>query len=397
MRARKSDTFLFKKDTPFALTDFSIFAPKGKTPPKTGGSAVATAASGSAAATPETGGSAAPTAASGSSAATTSRDTDAKPAARAQSNLMAMWKSRTEAGGPPSGESAVCDCGPGGGPKAASASHTQYCAAVSPPPGQPPPPADQADSPEAQPPPPGSPGPPVVSVPPDSPVRSRRRSAGDLSGDSPGPPPSPGLVGIIKVHNCFIKPDYLTDRVLLDASGCYNGDLVDVFFHETARTYDTQTAKLSLAYSLSVLGGKGEHVHKPEDLVKFGSHLDFATPPGIMPFPISITTHAGGPDERASNDYHYSAAVYSVSRNQIFHADSLSYPAHTYLATIQLAEWIVHCAEKRGTAIDKPEYIGVPCTQQGRTMYCGPTSVLNNRLIITHLQGPPVRTRFKIS
>ena len=210
-------------------------------------------------------------------------------------------------------------------------------------------------------------------------------------------PPSPGLAGILKVHNCFINPDYLTDRVLLDVSGCYNGDLVDVFFHEVAQKYATQTAKLSLAYSLSVLGGKGEHVHKPEDLVKFGSHLDFATPPGIMPFPISITTHAGGPDERASNDYHYSAAVYSVSRNQIFHADSLSYPAHTYLATIQLAEWIVNCAEKRGTAIDKPEYIGVPRTQQGRTMHCGPTSVLNNRLIITHLQGPPVRTRFKTS
>ena len=169
MRARKSDTFLFKKDTPFALTDFSIFAPKEKTPPKTGGSAVATAASGSTAGTPETGGSAAPTAASGSTAATASRDTGAKPAARAQSNLMGMWKSRAEAGGPPSGESAVCDCGPGGGPKAASASHTQYCAAVSPPPGQPPPPADQADSPEAQPPPPGSPGSPGVSVPPDSP------------------------------------------------------------------------------------------------------------------------------------------------------------------------------------------------------------------------------------
>ena len=138
-------------------------------------------------------------------------------------------------------------------------------------------------------------------------------------------------------------------------------------------------------------------VNKPEDLVSFGSRMDFATPSGIISFPNSITTHAGGPDESASNDYHYSAAVYSVSRNQIFHADSLSYPAHTYLATIQLAEWIVHCAAKRGMAIDKPEYIGVPCTQQGRTMHCGPTSVLNNRLIITHLQGPPLKTRFKIS
>jgi hypothetical protein len=55
--------------------------------------------------------------------------------------------------------------------------------------------------------------------------------------------------------------------VLLDASGCYNDDLVDVLFHETAQKYDTQTAKLSLAHSLSALGGKGEHVHKPEELV----------------------------------------------------------------------------------------------------------------------------------
>ena len=192
----------------------------------------------------------------------------------------------------------------------------------------------------------------------------------------------------------------MTDRVLLDENGCYNDDLVDVLFSETARKYGTQTAQLSLAYKLSALDNKGEnHLHKPETLVSYGSRLDFATPSGLISFPISITTHAGDGDgiPSASNDYHYSVAVYSVSRNKIFHADSLSYPAHTYLATIQLAEWVVHCAGQRGISIDKPEYIEVPCTPQGATMHCGPTSVLNNRLIITYLQGPPSRTRFRIA
>ena len=128
----------------------------------------------------------------------------------------------------------------------------------------------------------------------------------------------------------------MTDRVLLDENGCYNDDLVDVLFSETARKYGTQTAQLSLAYKLSALDNKGEnHPHKPETLVSYGSRLDFATPSGLISFPISITTHAGDGDgiPRAPNDDHYSVAVYSVSINKIFHADSLSYPAHTQFSS----------------------------------------------------------------
>ena len=104
MRARKSDTFLFKKDTPFTITDFGVFAPGEKKPAaETAGSAAADSRASATAASescdPSSAAAATPAADNSAPAAGASASRDFSTTVRAQTSLTGMWASRNAAAG----------------------------------------------------------------------------------------------------------------------------------------------------------------------------------------------------------------------------------------------------------------------------------------------------------
>ena len=167
---------------------------------------------------------------------------------------------------------------------------------------------------------------------------------------------SPGSRELIHVHSCALRPEMLTGQRLLHADGCYNDDLVDIFFTETAIDKGTVAFSVNLAIKLSEKDGDG-HRYEPVDLIKLaGKKMKFEKR-GLVSFPISVCTVAertisatGVTTATVQNDFHYSTALYSVDDNKIYHADSLDFRSH---------KWVKEVANKQGRELDKPQYMKV--------------------------------------
>ena len=209
---------------------------------------------------------------------------------------------------------------------------------------------------------------------------------------------SPGSRDVRYVHGTKIKPSMLTDAILLDESGAYFDDLVDVLFTQTSLASNTEVKTVALSQKLSELDDHGDHRFKPEDLLHMGKSLTFKK--SSVSFPITVNTKtetvtgsSGARHAHATNDFHYSAAVYDVERNRLLHADSLSYASHEWVVRNELVQWIFHLRKLESA----PEYCKVPCSPQGATMNCGPASIVNNRLIIAALRSPGNSRRINVS
>ena len=241
---------------------------------------------------------------------------------------------------------------------------------------EPPDPPSRAASPEHQP--PASP----EQQPPASPVRR----AIDVSSESPGPASDASEANVVVIHNCKIYPGVLRDEVLLNHNGCYTDDLVDLFFRTNAIKTSTQCASVLVAQKLSEVNSDATGRYMPGELLNYGTHLRFDKATNdIIAFPVSVTTHTSSTSTGApvaSTDFHYSTAVYSFSQNKLFHADSLRYESHITLVMRQLARWIQLLVEKQlGAAFERPQRVHVPCPNQGMAMHCGPATCLNSRFV----------------
>ena len=299
---------------------------------------------------------------------------------------------------PRASASAVCNCGPGGGPMAGAGSHNGFCSVFSSPQLVVPPSAEnQPSSAKSQP-----------AQPPSSPPRLHRldetpnsaaragttnASAHDVEANVDAVSLSPGSREVRYVLDTALKPSMLTDQVLIEETGAYHEDVIQVMFKQTALDFQTEVKGTAVAQKLSEVNEDKRHRFTPEDLLYLGNKLKFDRK--FVSFPITVTVHtktvtnsAGLRHARSTTDFHFSAAVYDVDRNQLFHADSLSYTSHEWVVRNELAKWIRLCVSKStGKTISAPEYIHVPCTQQGPTMNCGPASIVNNRLIIRALSN----------
>jgi hypothetical protein len=151
------------------------------------------------------------------------------------------------------------------------------------------------------------------------------------------------------VRNTTIKPSMLTDDILIEESGAYHKDLVDVMFTQAAFTLGAEMKGTALAQKLSELDENSNHRFKPEELLDLGSSIKFDKQ--IVPFPITVNTHthtetvaasSGARHAHATNDFHYSVAVYYVKQNRLLHADSLGYASHEWVVRNELAQWIFH-------------------------------------------------------
>ena len=97
----------------------------------------------------------------------------------------------------------------------------------------------------------------------------------------------------------------------------------------------------------------------------------------FVSFPVTTNTKtetvissSGARHAHVTDDVHYSAAVYDVEQNRLFHAGSLSYASHEceWVVRNELAQWIFHLRKLESA----PEYCKVPCSPQGATMNCDP-------------------------
>ena len=179
-------------------------------------------------------------------------------------------------------------------------------------------------------------------------------------------------------------------QVLLQESGAYCDDMVDVLFGETARDQKTQWRSVALSAKLSEKDAAGAFRCKPKDLTNYGRGLKFRAG-AVIAFPISVLLSTG------KSDFHYSCAVYHHDTKIIYHADSLDTPrrSHSWLVENELAQFLMIC----GGLAKPPTRQNVPCPKQGPTNHCGPAAVTNNRRIQALLlgSGPPPSSRLKVT
>ena len=240
---------------------------------------------------------------------------------------------------------------------------------------------------------------PEPSSPPPSPPPRRNSDHEAHDVDAVDYPISPGSREVIHVHNVKLRPEMISDVRLLEADGCYNDDLVDLFFTETAIAKRTVAFSVNLVIKLSEKDDDGGHRHEPAALVHLAGKKKLFEKGGLVSFPISVCTVAerttdasGGVTARIQNDFHYSTALYSVDDVAIYHADSLDFRSHKWAVEHELAAWIEAVGDKQGRKVTKPAYTKVSCPQQGATMHCGPASVMNNRIMIGIKKSPVMRS-----
>jgi hypothetical protein len=108
---------------------------------------------------------------------------------------------------------------------------------------------------------------PEPSSPPPSPPPRRNSDHEAHDVDAVDYPISPGSREVIHVHNVKLRPEMISDVRLLEADGCYNDDLVDLFFTETAIAKRTVAFSVNLVIKLSEKDDDGGHRYEPAALV----------------------------------------------------------------------------------------------------------------------------------